>query len=128
MKEYIFISICIRNIISLPKQPAESLPYFQGGKLQKMITYRIPNRFRSSSGEVMPPMPNCSTSTLATLGERKAGKVGPRWICFTPRLSKASRTMTAFCSYQAMLYTMGSSLISFNWKTSFSFRAMTASE
>lgn len=25
----------------------------------------------------MPPMPNCSTSTLATLGERKAGKVGP---------------------------------------------------
>lgn len=100
-------------------------------------TWLTRNRIKPSSyteqfhvrfGVVMPPMPNCSTSTLATLGERKAGSVGPRWICFTPRLKRASRTMTAFCSYQAMLYMMGSSLMSFNWKTSFSFRAMTASE
>ena len=60
-------------------------------------------RFRSSSTVPMPAMPKVSVSTLATLGERKAGRVGPRWMFFTPRWSRASRTITAFCSYQAML-------------------------
>ncbi len=34
-------------------------------------------------------MPKFSTSTLVTLGEMKPGKVGPRWMFFTPRLSRA---------------------------------------
>ena len=45
---------------------------------------------------------NFSTSTLATFGERKAGRVGPRRMPLTPRKRRASRTATAFCSYQAM--------------------------
>ena len=32
----------------------------------------------------MPAMPKFSTSTFATAGERKAGRVGPRWMFFTP--------------------------------------------
>ena len=29
--------------------------------------------------------------------------VGPRWIFFTPRYKRARRTITAFCSYHAIL-------------------------
>ena len=57
----------------------------------------------SLSTSVMPPMPKVSTSTFATFGERNAGSVGPRWMFFTPRCKSARRTMTAFCSYHAML-------------------------
>ncbi|MNL85479.1 hypothetical protein D3C87_2138050 [compost metagenome] len=57
----------------------------------------------SSFTVVMPLIPKVSTSTLATFGERKAGSVGPRWIFLTPKCRSASSTMTAFCSYQAIL-------------------------
>ncbi len=57
----------------------------------------------SSSTVLMPPIPKFSTSTLATFGDRKAGRVGPRCIFFTPRCNRASSTITAFCSYQAIL-------------------------
>lgn len=59
--------------------------------------------FMSSSTVVIPAMPKVSTRILATLGLRKAGSVGPRWMFFTPRYSSASSTMTAFCSYHDML-------------------------
>lgn len=36
------------------------------------------NIFISSSTFVIPPIPKFSTRTFATLGERKAGNVGPR--------------------------------------------------
>ncbi len=39
----------------------------------------------SSSTDPMPAMPKFSTSTLATFEERNAGRVGPRWMFFTPR-------------------------------------------
>ena len=87
-----------------------------------------PNFFRSSSTVPIPAMWNVSISTLATLGDKNAGNVGPKCISFTPRLSNASYTITAFCSYQAILYTIGKSLMSFNWNTSFNFRAITANE
>ena len=61
------------------------------------------SRSRSSSTVPIPAMPNCFTSTSATPGLKKAGRVGPRWIFFTPRCRRASSTMTAFCSYQEML-------------------------
>ena len=60
----------------------------------------------SSSTVPIPAMPNFSTSTLATFGERNAGRVGPRWMFFTPRYKSAKRTITAFCSYQAIRYIM----------------------
>ena len=41
--------------------------------------------FMSSSTDPMPAMPKFSTSTLATFEERNAGRVGPRWMFFTPR-------------------------------------------
>ncbi len=82
----------------------------------------------SSSTLPMGAIPKLSTRTLATLGERKAGSVGPRWMFLTPRESSASYTITAFCSYHAMLYAMGSSLMSLSSNTSFSFNAITASE
>lgn len=61
------------------------------------------NCFKSSSTVPMPAIPKRSTSTWVTFGLRNAGSVGPRWIFFTPRYSRASSTMTAFCSYQAIL-------------------------
>ena len=73
----------------------------------------------SSSTFDIVPIPNVSTNTLATFGERNAGSVGPRWIFFTPRYSRANKTITAFCSYQAMLYAIGNSLISFSSNISF---------
>ena len=82
----------------------------------------------SSSTVPMPVMPNLLTSRFVTFGERKAGSVGPKWIFLTPRYNSAKRTMTAFCSYQAMLYEIGSSLISASPNASFSFSAITASE
>jgi len=51
----------------------------------------------------MGAIPKLFASTFATLGERKAGKVGPKCMFFTPKLSRASNTITAFCSYQAMI-------------------------
>lgn len=59
--------------------------------------------FISSATLLIPPIPNFSTNTLVTFGDRNAGSVGPRWIFFTPKCSRASNTMTAFCSYQAIL-------------------------
>ena len=41
-------------------------------------------RFRSSSTVPMLAMPKLSTRTFATLGERKPGSVGPRWMFLTP--------------------------------------------
>ena len=82
----------------------------------------------SSSIVSMPAMPNLLISRFVTFGERNAGSVGPKWMFLTPRYNSAKRTMTAFCSYQAMLYEMGSSLISLSPNASFSFSAITASE
>ena len=44
-----------------------------------------------------------STNTFTTFGLKNAGSVGPRWIFLIPSERSARRTMTAFCSYQAML-------------------------
>jgi peptide deformylase len=41
--------------------------------------------FRSSSTVPMPAIPKFCTKTLATLGDRKAGRVGPKWMFLTPR-------------------------------------------
>ncbi len=45
----------------------------------------------SSSTEPMPAMLKVSTRTLATLGERKAGNVGPRWMFLTPRIEQCEQ-------------------------------------
>ena len=58
----------------------------------------------------------------------KAGSVGPRWMFFTPRCSRARSTIPAFCSYQAILKKIGRSLMSLAPKISFSFNATTAQE
>ena len=73
---------------------------------------QLRNFIISSSAVLIVAIPKFSTSTFLTFGERKAGKVGPRCIFFTPKDNKASNTITAFCSYQAILYMMGKSLIS----------------
>ena len=44
-----------------------------------------------------------SIKKFATFSDRNAGKVGPSLMFFTPKCKRARRTMTAFCSYQAML-------------------------
>ncbi len=55
----------------------------------------------------MPEMPKFSTNTLPTFGERNAGIEEPKWIFLTPSKSSARSTITAFCSYQAMLKAIG---------------------
>ena len=82
----------------------------------------------SSSTLFIPPIPKFSTNTLATLGERNAGSVGPKWIFFTPKYSNDSNTITAFCSYQAILNAIGNSFISSSSNTSFNFKAIKANE
>lgn len=59
--------------------------------------------FRSSSTLPLAARPKVSMSILATLGDRKAGSVGPMCMPLTPKCSRARSTMTAFCSYHAML-------------------------
>ena len=86
------------------------------------------NMFKSSSTLVIPPIPKFSTNTLATLGERNAGNVGPRWIFLTPRYNNDNNTITAFCSYHAILNAIGNSLISSNSNTSYNFNAINANE
>ena len=76
----------------------------------------------------MPAIPKLSISTFATFGDKNAGNVGPKCIFFTPKESNASNTITAFCSYYAMLYAIGRSLTSFNPNISLSFKAITTSE
>ncbi len=44
----------------------------------------------------MPPIPNVSTSTLATFGDRNPGNVGPKCMFLTPRYNNDSNTITAF--------------------------------
>ena len=55
----------------------------------------LKKNFKSSSAVVIPAIPNFSTSTFATFGERNPGKVGPRWMFFTPRASRVSRDFRA---------------------------------
>ena len=40
-------------------------------------------------------MPNVSVRIFATSGERNAGRVGPRWIFFTPSANSASGEVLA---------------------------------
>ena len=82
----------------------------------------------SSSTVPIPAIPKLSTRTFVTFGDRNAGSVGPTWMFFTPRYRSARSTITAFCSYHAMLYMIGRSLMSSSPNTSFSFSAISASE
>ncbi len=47
---------------------------------------------------------------------------------FTPKCSRDNKTITAFCSYHAILNAIGNSFISSNSNTSFNFKAINASE
>ena len=46
----------------------------------------------------------------------------------TPRYNNDNNTITAFCSYHAMLNAIGNSLISYNSNISFNFNAINANE
>ena len=83
---------------------------------------------RSSSTVVFGMILKFSTSTFSTFGETNAGSLGPSIMFLTPRLSSASRTRHAFCSYHAILYATGRSLISSTPKASARACAMTTSE
>ena len=51
------------------------------------------NISKSSSTLVIPPIPKFSTRTLATFGERNAGRVGPKWMFLTPKYSTDNNTI-----------------------------------
>ncbi len=82
----------------------------------------------SSSTVPIPAIPKFLTNTSATFGDKNAGNVGPKWIFFTPKYNRDSNTITAFCSYHAILNANGNSLISSNSNTSFNFNAIKANE
>ena len=65
---------------------------------------------------------------MATVGDKNAGNVGPKWIFFIPKDNNANNTITAFCSYQATLNSIGKSFISFSSNISLSFNATIAHE
>ena len=77
---------------------------------------------------MIPPIPKFSTNTLATFGERNAGNVGPKWMFLIPKCNNDNNTITAFCSYQAMLYEIGNSFTLSTPNTSASFNAITTNE
>ena len=84
---------------------AQECAFVKGKQTKKtdFVDYLPKNSFKSSSTVPIPAMPNVSVRIFATFGERNAGRVGPRWIFFTPSANSASSTITAFCSYHAML-------------------------
>jgi hypothetical protein len=49
--------------------------------------YPAINNSMSESTVSIPAIPNFSTKTFATFGDRKPGRVGPRWMFLTPILS-----------------------------------------
>ena len=65
---------------------------------------------------------------MATFGDKNAGKVGPKCIFLTPKYNSDNNTITAFCSYHAILNAIGNSFISCNSNTSLSFNAISANE
>jgi hypothetical protein len=91
-----------RELPSVPARPDRGVQVISGAA-HDPSNHDAMNISTSSSTLLMPAIPKLSTSTLTTLGDKKPGSVGPRWMSFTPRYSRDSRTMTAFCSYQAML-------------------------
>ena len=65
---------------------------------------------------------------MATFGDKNAGRVGPRCMFLTPKYNNDNNTITAFCSYQAILNAIGKSFISSSSNTSFNFKAINANE
>lgn len=63
----------------------------------------------SSFGVVIGAIPKFSTRKFRMLGERNAGREGPRRIFFIPRCNSVKRMQTAFCSYQESTKESGSS-------------------
>ena len=63
----------------------------------------------SSTGVVIGAIPKFSTRKFRMLGERNAGREGPRRIFFIPRYNSVKRMQTAFCSYQESTKESGSS-------------------
>ena len=51
---------------------------------------------RAVSTSVIPDIPNLSTNTDTTFGDKKVGNVGPKWIFLTPNDNKANSTITPF--------------------------------
>ena len=92
------------------------------------MRYASKRIFMSSSTDVIPEIPKLFTSTLTIFGERNAGNVGPKWIFLTPNDSNANNTITAFCSYHAMLYAIGKSFKSSKPKASFRLKAIFTNE
>lgn len=66
-----------------------------------ILIYYYPNIcFKSSSGVLIRLIPKLSTKNCNTLGLKKVGKLGPRYIPLMPNESNAYKSVTAFCSYQ----------------------------
>ncbi len=59
---------------------------------------QLRNFIISSSAVLIVAIPKFSTSTFLTFGERKAGKVGPRCIFFTPKDNKEEFYKLKYCS------------------------------
>ena len=68
--------------------------------------------FKSSSGVLIGLKSNVSTKYCSTLGLKKAGNVGPKQIPLIPNDNKASKSATAFCSYQERIIDKGKALTS----------------
>ena len=76
----------IRRSGVLPYAPKKvACPLFFNTVYLSIFHYAPKNILRSFSTSVIPAMPNFSTRTFTTLGDKNAGKVGPKWIFFTPR-------------------------------------------
>lgn len=53
-----------------------------------------------------------STRYCNTFGDRKAGKVGPKYIPLIPSDNSANKSATAFCSYQESTMVRGNEFTS----------------
>lgn len=57
-------------------------------------------------------MSKVSTRYRSTLGDKKAGKLGPKYIPFILRDSNTNKSVTAFCSYQESTIVRGNEFTS----------------
>ena len=63
----------------------------------------------SSSGVVIGAMPYFSTRRFRILGDKNAGREGPRRMFLIPRCRSVNKMQTAFCSYHERTKESGSS-------------------
>ena len=95
---------------------------------RKSANYYAMKSFMSSSTVPMPGNAKFSTSTFATLGDRKPGSVGTEMDVLHTQIQESQKPITAFCSYPGNIEHNRQLVNIIKSENFFSLSAMTARE